>query len=92
MDSGWWPVTTRAHTLALSLVGVYMCVCVQVLDLSVDLSKLPGTHPTALLPKRVLGLRWYESVQRRQQAMGHLHMMSLEDYKARSVMQGTAHQ
>jgi hypothetical protein len=61
----------------------------QVLDLSVDLSRLPPpADPTAQLPKRLLGRRWLDSVAARQAHMANWTLISLDDYSTRSRQNG----
>jgi hypothetical protein len=54
-----------------------------VLDLNIDLSRLPqpGQVAGALLPKRLLGTRWLQSVERRQQDMAGRSLLTLDDWK-----------
>jgi len=60
----------------------YSC-WLQVLDLSVDLGSLP-TQPVDLVPKRVLGLRWYQTAQKRQQEIvAGRHLISLHEWRQR---------
>lgn len=55
----------------------------QVLDLKIDLDRLPppGQVASALLPKRLLGLRWLQSVEKRQQDMAGRSLLTLDDWK-----------
>lgn len=55
----------------------------QVLDLNVDLTALPQAQQD-LVPKRVLGPRWYQTLEKRQQAIvvGR-HLISLQEWRQR---------
>jgi hypothetical protein len=54
---------------------------IKVLELEVDLSRLPQQEPGALLSKRLLGPRWFQSVERRQQDMAGRSLLTLDDWK-----------
>ncbi|WIA39359.1 hypothetical protein OEZ86_005468 [Tetradesmus obliquus] len=56
---------------------------IKVLDLKIDLDRLPppGQVASALLPKRLLGLRWLQSVEKRQQDMAGRSLLTLDDWK-----------
>lgn len=62
---------------------------IKVLDLSVDLERLPppGQLASVLLPKRLLGLRWLQSVEKRQQEMVGRSLLTLDDWKRKMQVQ-----
>jgi hypothetical protein len=65
----------------------------QVLDLSLDLSRLAPPDPAAQLPRRLLGGgRWYASVARRQAHMAGWPQQTFSHYLATHVVppQGAA--
>lgn len=65
------------------LIQMDCCAVLQVLDLSVDLSTLPRAQQD-LVPRRVLGPRWYQMVERRQQEIvAGRHLISLQEWRQR---------
>lgn len=53
------------------------------LDLNVDLTALPRAQQD-LVPKRVLGPRWYQTLEKRQQAIvSGRHLISLQEWRQR---------
>eukprot|EP00879_Flechtneria_rotunda_P020529 GHRR01021600.1.p1 GENE.GHRR01021600.1~~GHRR01021600.1.p1 ORF type:complete len:318 (+),score=144.59 GHRR01021600.1:596-1549(+) len=60
---------------------------IKVLELSLDLGQLQHSNPAGLLPKRVLGLRWYQTVQKRQQEMAGRSLLTLDDWKRKMAYQ-----
>eukprot|EP00878_Enallax_costatus_P014289 GHUV01014947.1.p1 GENE.GHUV01014947.1~~GHUV01014947.1.p1 ORF type:complete len:475 (+),score=186.52 GHUV01014947.1:340-1764(+) len=64
---------------------------IKVLDLTIDLSRLPQPDPgkaaEAMLPKRLLGLRWMQSVEKRQQELTGRSMLTLDDWKRKMDLQ-----
>lgn len=54
---------------------------IKVLELDVDLSRLPQNESGALLSRRLLGPRWFQSVERRQQDMAGRSLLTLDDWK-----------
>lgn len=70
---------------------IALAACKQVLDLTIDLSRLPqpegGRAAEAILPKRLLGLRWMQSVEKRQQELAGRSLLSLDDWKRKMDLQ-----
>jgi hypothetical protein len=75
----------RVRVLLCRGVRVLLCrgVRVQVLDLNIDLSALPR-QAADLMPKRVLGPRWYQTTEQRQQRVcAGRTLISLDEWRQR---------
>lgn len=70
-------------------LGTHCLPPLQVLDLNIDLSILPHSQQS-LVPKRVLGPRWYQTLDKRQQEIvAGRNIISMQEWRQRCDQQRT---